>query len=52
VRGVAGTLVADDGDIAAAPGEVRKVLQQLGVEDCDLTTELYTDAVSKGRAAK
>ncbi|MGP3923000.1 class IV adenylate cyclase [Streptomyces sp. 8N616] len=43
------TLVDEDGDVAAALEDVRAVLQELGIEDGDLTTELYTDAVTATR---
>ncbi|MGK5632008.1 class IV adenylate cyclase [Streptomyces sp. URMC 123] len=44
------TLVADEKDMKAALGDVRSVLRNLGIEDDDLTTELYTDAVRAARS--
>ncbi|AXI78400.1 class IV adenylate cyclase [Peterkaempfera bronchialis] len=43
--------LADAGDLAAALKDVRAVVQQLGITDADLTTELYTDAVAERRRA-
>ncbi|UNZ18242.1 class IV adenylate cyclase [Streptomyces sp. 891-h] len=39
------TLVQDEADVQAALADVRAVLESLGIEDADLTRELYTDAV-------
>jgi adenylate cyclase class 2 len=46
--------VADPGDVDAALDVVRSVLRELGIEDSDLTTQTYTDAVAirRGRAAR
>ena len=43
------TLAAED-DLAAALGDVRAVLGELGIGEDDLTTEQYTDAVMRARA--
>ena len=43
--------VADPDDVDAALDVVRSVLRELGVEDSDLTTEAYTDAVATRRSA-
>ncbi|WP_457031761.1 class IV adenylate cyclase [Kitasatospora sp. P5_F3] len=40
------TIAATEDDVAAALDTVRAVLQQLGITEGDLTTELYTDAVA------
>jgi adenylate cyclase, class 2 len=40
---------ADEADLAAALGDVRAVLGELGIAEDDLTTELYTDAVLRTR---
>ncbi|MFE9391193.1 class IV adenylate cyclase [Streptomyces sp. NPDC006784] len=45
------TLVDDDGDVQAALEDVRAVLVGLGIDDGDLTTEQYTDAVAESRGA-
>jgi adenylate cyclase class 2 len=42
--------VVPDGELAAALVDVREVLADLGIEDGDLTTEQYTDAVAAARA--
>jgi adenylate cyclase, class 2 len=42
------TLTGEDG-LAAALGDVRAVLGELGIADDDLTTEQYTDAVMRAR---
>ncbi|MGH3526954.1 MAG: hypothetical protein ACRDQ6_06565 [Pseudonocardiaceae bacterium] len=34
-----------------ALGVVRSTLRELGIEDSDLTTQVYTDAVATRRAA-
>jgi adenylate cyclase class 2 len=43
------TLV-DESDLAAALGDVRAVLGELGIGEDYLTTEQYTDAVMRARA--
>ncbi|MFG2722725.1 class IV adenylate cyclase [Streptomyces sp. NPDC048416] len=43
--------IVDEADVAAALGDVRAVLRDLGIEEEDLTTELYTDAVRAGRTS-
>ena len=43
------TMVKDDSDLSAALDDVRAVLRELGVNDDDLTNELYTDAVAARR---
>jgi adenylate cyclase class 2 len=43
--------VADPGDVDAALDVVRSVLRELGIEDSDLTTQAYTDAVATRRGA-
>ncbi|MER7670812.1 class IV adenylate cyclase [Kitasatospora sp. NPDC096128] len=43
------TSTATEADLAAALGEVRLVLAELGIGEDDLTTELYTDAVAAAR---
>lgn len=43
--------VADPGDVDAALDLVRSVLRELGIEDSDLTTQAYTDAVATRRGA-
>ncbi len=43
--------VADSGDVDAALDIVLSALRELGVEDSDLTTQAYTDAVATRRAA-
>ncbi|GAA1216676.1 hypothetical protein GCM10009665_03180 [Kitasatospora nipponensis] len=43
------TIAAVDGDLTEALAVVRKVLADLGIEDGDLTIELYTDAVAASR---
>lgn len=43
--------LADPGDVDAALGLVRSVLHELGIEDSDLTTQAYTDAVATQRGA-
>jgi adenylate cyclase class 2 len=43
--------VADLGDVDAALDIVLSVLRELGIEDSDLTTQAYTDAVATRRAA-
>ncbi|WP_329564651.1 class IV adenylate cyclase [Kitasatospora sp. NBC_01266] len=43
------TIAAGDDDLDAALAAVRAVLADLGIEDADLTTELYTDAVAASR---
>ncbi|MGW1276020.1 hypothetical protein ACWD4V_03565 [Streptomyces tsukubensis] len=42
------TIVAE-ADVAAAPPDVRSVLTSLGIDEGDLTRELYTDAVRARR---
>jgi adenylate cyclase class 2 len=42
--------LADEEDMAAALSDVRALLGNLGIADCDLTTEQYTDAVMRARA--
>ena len=42
--------LADEADLAAALGDVRAVLGELGIGEDDLTTEQYTDAVMRARA--
>ena len=39
-----------EADLAAALGDVRAVLAELGIAEDDLTTEQYTDAVMRARA--
>lgn len=43
------TMVTDDTELPAALDDVRSVLRDLGIEDKDLTNELYTDAVAARR---
>jgi adenylate cyclase class 2 len=43
------TMVKDGSELSAALDAVRAVLRELGVEDEDLTNELYTDAVAAHR---
>ena len=43
------TLAGED-ELAAALGDVRAVLGELGIAEDDLTTEQYTDAVMRARA--
>jgi len=43
--------LADPGDVDAALDLVRSVLRELGIEDSDLTTQAYTDAVAARRGA-
>jgi adenylate cyclase, class 2 len=43
--------VADPSDVDAALDVVRSVLRELGIEDSDLTTQAYTDAVANQRGA-
>ena len=43
--------LADPGDVDAALDLVRSVLCELGIEDSDLTTHAYTDAVAAQRGA-
>jgi len=43
--------LADPGDVDAALDVVRSVLSELGIEDSDLTTQAYTDAVATRRGA-
>jgi adenylate cyclase class 2 len=42
--------LTDQDDLAAALGDVRAVLGELGIGEDDLTTEQYTDAVMRARA--
>ncbi|MFF3554322.1 hypothetical protein ACFYXL_13005 [Streptomyces tsukubensis] len=42
------TIVAE-ADVAAAPADVRSVLTRLGIDEGDLTRELYADAVRARR---
>jgi adenylate cyclase class 2 len=42
--------LAEEPDLPAALRDVRTVLRELGIEDGDLTTEQYTDAVVRARA--
>ena len=42
--------LTDEADLAAALGDVRAVLGELGIGEDDLTTEQYTDAVMRARA--
>ncbi|WP_433179027.1 class IV adenylate cyclase [Actinoallomurus sp. CA-150999] len=46
--------MADEADVSAALDDVRAVLHELGLNDDDLTTEQYTDAVMsvRGRTEK
>ncbi|MEA2202452.1 MAG: adenylate cyclase, class 2 [Solirubrobacteraceae bacterium] len=44
--------VAHSGDVDAALDVVRSVLRELGIEDSDLTTQAYTDAVATRRGAQ
>jgi adenylate cyclase, class 2 len=51
---IAGTFIeletmTDEADVSAALDDVRAVLHELGVNDDDLTTEQYTDAVMRVR---
>ena len=41
--------LAEEADLAAALGDVRAVLGELGIGEDDLTTEQYTDAVMRAR---
>jgi adenylate cyclase, class 2 len=43
--------LADPGDVDAALHVVRSMLRELGIEDSDLTTQAYTDAVATRRGA-
>lgn len=43
--------IVEDSDLQAALGDVRDVLVELGIEDGDLTTEQYTDAVAASRTS-
>lgn len=43
------TLAKTEDDLETALAVVRAVLQRLGVEESDITTELYTDAVAAAR---
>jgi adenylate cyclase class 2 len=43
--------VADPSDVDAALHVVRSMLRELGIEDSDLTTQAYTDAVATRRSA-
>jgi adenylate cyclase class 2 len=43
--------VADPCDVDAALDVVRSVLRELGIEDSDLTTQAYTDAIATRRGA-
>ncbi|MDQ2883423.1 MAG: class IV adenylate cyclase [Actinomycetota bacterium] len=43
--------VTDPGDVGAALDVVRSVLRELRIEDSDLTTQAYTDAVATRRGA-
>ncbi len=43
------TLVQEESEVPAALEAVRDVLHRLGIEDDDLTTELYTEAVAAAR---
>jgi adenylate cyclase class 2 len=42
--------LTDEADLAAALGDVRAVLAELGITEDDVTTEQYTDAVMRARA--
>lgn len=44
------TLVVEEGEVSAALDDVRAVLADLGIEEDDLTRELYTDAVKARRS--
>ncbi len=41
--------LADPDDVNAAVDVVRSVLRELGIEDSDLTTQAYTDAIAARR---
>ncbi|MEU0845802.1 class IV adenylate cyclase [Streptomyces sp. NPDC005962] len=43
------TLVQEDRELSAALADVRSIISELGIPESDLTTELYTDAVSAHR---
>ena len=43
---------ADPGEVDAALAVVRSVLHELGIEDSDLTTQTYTDAVASRTGAQ
>jgi adenylate cyclase class 2 len=43
--------VTDPGDVDAALDVVRSTLRELGIEDSDLTSQAYTDAVATRRGA-
>lgn len=43
------TITEDAGDVDAALEDVRAVMASLGISEQDLTTELYTDAVTAAR---
>ncbi|MDT0309366.1 CYTH domain-containing protein [Streptomyces sp. DSM 44917] len=45
------TLVPEEVDVPAALAGIRRVLAGLGIDEGDLTTELYTDAVANARHA-
>ncbi|ACU71729.1 adenylyl cyclase CyaB [Catenulispora acidiphila DSM 44928] len=45
------TVVEQEDGLSAALDAVRGVLHELGINDDDLTTELYTDAVKRSRGA-
>ncbi len=42
--------ITDEDQVHAALDDVRAVLAELGLDEGDLTTELYTDAVAARRA--
>jgi adenylate cyclase class 2 len=44
--------IVDEDQLHDALADVRAVLGELGIEDGDLTTEQYTDAVAALRAAR
>lgn len=44
--------LADPGDVDAALDLVRSVLRELGIDDSDLTTQAYTDAVATQRCRR
>jgi len=42
--------LTDEAGLAAALGDIRAVLRELGIAEDDLTTEQYTDSVMRARA--
>jgi adenylate cyclase class 2 len=44
------TMVPEEEELSAALDDVRSVMSELGIQEPDFTTELYTDAVAARRA--